>query len=257
MSEFEPKMIGFLCNWCSYAGADLAGVSRFQYPTNIRSVRVMCSTRVSSHIILEILKAGADGVLVGGCHLNDCHYINGNFYTLKRIKMTKRLMELAGIDPDRLRLEWISASEGEKFASVVRDFTEQIRQLGPTPVKTDERIRTRLQAAIDASKCFRLKALTGKEIKVTEQGNAYEELIDQGRYDDLSIKAAEEEFKRHMILELTKTAPMSVKELAQEMEEPTNTVLECVSTLRGRNLIALDSIDGFTPKYKAMIMGGA
>jgi F420-non-reducing hydrogenase iron-sulfur subunit len=257
MSEFEPRIVGFLCNWCSYAGADLAGVSRFQYPTNIRSVRVMCSTRVSPHIVLEILKEGADGVLIGGCHLNDCHYINGNFYTVKRFEMLKKLVELSGLEPGRVRLEWVSASEGEKFAFVVKDFTQQITDLGPTPVKTDESLKTRLQAAIDASRSFRLKVLNGKEIKVTEQGNVYEELYDQGKYDELEAKATEEEFKRAMIIELTKNNPKSVKELAAEIGDATDVVLEHVSTLRGMNLIELDSIDGFTPKYKALLIGGA
>ena len=257
MSDFEPRIVGFLCNWCSYAGADLAGVSRFQYPTNIRSVRVMCSTRVSPYLVLEILKAGADGVLIGGCHLNDCHYINGNFYTVKRFNLLKKLVELAGMDPGRVRLEWVSASEGEKFATVVKDFTEQVRQLGPTPVKDDEGIRLRLQAAIDAAKSFRLKVLNGKEIKVTEQGNVYEELFDMDGYDEIETRAADEEFKRSMIIELTKNKPMSVKELAVKMGEPTDVVLEHVSTLRGRNLMELDSIDGFTPKYKALLLGGA
>jgi len=256
MSDFEPKIVGFLCNWCSYAGADLAGVSRFQYPCNVRSVRVMCSTRVAPHIVLELLKEGADGVLIGGCHLNDCHYINGNFYTQKRFKMLQELVKLAGLDPGRVRLEWVSASEGEKFASVITDFTQQIRDLGPNPVKTDGSLKTNLQAAIDASNSFRLKVINGKEIKLTEQGNVYDEVQDQGRYDEIENDAIVEEYKRSMIIELTKNNPMSVKELANVMGDPASEVLEQVSTLRGRNLMELDSIDDFTPKYKALLFEG-
>lgn len=134
--EFEPKIIGFLCNWCAYAGADLAGVSRIQYPPNIRIVRVMCSGRVDPSFILEALKDGADGVLVAGCHLpSDCHYISGNFKALRRIKLLKRVLEQFGIEPERVRLEWISASEGDKFAMVVKDMVEQIKKLGPNPSK--------------------------------------------------------------------------------------------------------------------------
>ena len=134
--EFEPKIIGFLCNWCAYAGADLAGVSRIQYPPNIRIVRVMCSGRVDPSFILEALKDGADGVLVAGCHLpSDCHYISGNFKALRRIKLLKRVLEQFGIEPERVRLEWISASEGDKFAMVVKDMVEQIKKLGPNPLK--------------------------------------------------------------------------------------------------------------------------
>jgi len=134
--EFEPKIIGFLCNWCAYAGADLAGVSRIQYPPNMRIIRVMCSGRVDPSFILEALKDGADGVLVAGCHLpSDCHYISGNFKALRRIKLLKKVLDQFGIEPERVRLEWISASEGDKFAAVVKDMVEQIKKLGPNPLK--------------------------------------------------------------------------------------------------------------------------
>jgi F420-non-reducing hydrogenase iron-sulfur subunit len=139
MSEnngFEPKIIGFLCNWCSYAGADLAGVSRIQYPPNIRIIRVMCSGRIDPAFILEAFKNGADGVLVAGCHLpSDCHYISGNFKALRRITLLKKVLKEFGIEPQRLRLEWVSASEGDKFAAIVRDMVEEIKKLGPNAVK--------------------------------------------------------------------------------------------------------------------------
>ena len=140
MSEktvFEPKIVGFLCNWCSYAGADLAGVSRIQYPPNIRIIRVMCSGRVDPIFVLEAFKNGADGVLIAGCHLpSDCHYIDGNFETLRRVTLLKTVIQQFGIEPERLRLEWISASEGDKFAATVRDMVQQIKQLGPSPLRT-------------------------------------------------------------------------------------------------------------------------
>jgi len=133
---FEPKIIGFLCNWCSYAGADLAGVSRIQYPPNIRIVRVMCSGRIDPAFILEALKDGADGILVAGCHLpSDCHYLSGNFKALRRITLLKKVLQDFGIEPERVRLEWVSASEGDKFAAVVRDMVEDIKKLGPNPLK--------------------------------------------------------------------------------------------------------------------------
>jgi len=133
--QFEPRIIGFLCNWCSYAGADLAGVSRIQYPPNIRIIRVMCSGRIDPAFVLEAFKDGADGVLVAGCHLpSDCHYISGNFKAQRRINLLKNVLKEFGIEPERLRLEWISASEGDKFAAVVRDMTEQVRKLGPNRV---------------------------------------------------------------------------------------------------------------------------
>jgi F420-non-reducing hydrogenase iron-sulfur subunit len=142
MSEnngFEPRIIGFLCNWCSYAGADLAGVSRIQYPTNIRIIRVMCSGRIDPAFVLEAFKDGADGVLVAGCHLpSDCHYISGNFKALRRITLLKKVLENFGVEPERLRLEWISASEGDKFASVVKNMVDDIKKLGPSPLRNKE-----------------------------------------------------------------------------------------------------------------------
>ena len=136
---FEPKIIGFLCNWCSYAGADLAGVSRIQYPPNIRIIRVMCSGRIDPVFVFEAFKNGADGVLVAGCHLpSDCHYISGNFKALRRITLLKRALQEFGIEPERLRLEWISASEGDKFAAVVRDMVAEIKKLGPNRLKNME-----------------------------------------------------------------------------------------------------------------------
>jgi len=131
---FNPRIVGFLCNWCSYAGADLAGVSRFQYPPNLRVIRVMCSGRVHPSHILEAYKNGADGVLIAGCHPpNDCHYISGNLKAQRRVALLKKLMDQLGLERERLRLEWISAAEGEKFANVVSEFTETLRKLGPIP----------------------------------------------------------------------------------------------------------------------------
>jgi len=128
---YQPKIIGFLCNWCSYAGADLAGTSRIQYSPNIRVVRVRCSGRVSIELVLKTFHEGADGILVLGCHIGDCHYIDGNHRTSKRIPMLRQLLDYAGIEPERLRLEWVSAAEGDRFARIVNEFTEEIRRLGP------------------------------------------------------------------------------------------------------------------------------
>lgn len=135
VEKFEPKIVGFLCNWCAYAGADLAGTSRIQYPPNIKIIRVMCSGRVDPVFILKALKDGADGVLVAGCHLpSDCHYLSGNFKSQKRVILLKRLLAQLGVEPERLRLAWISASEGDKFASVVRDMVSRLKELGPNPL---------------------------------------------------------------------------------------------------------------------------
>jgi len=133
-AAWEPNIVAFCCNWCSYAGADLAGVSRYQYPPNVRVIRVMCSGRVEPQFILRALELGADGVLICGCHIGDCHYIAGNEQAEKRMKMTADLLDILGIGHERMQLEWISASEGEKFANTMTAFTERIRKLGPNPL---------------------------------------------------------------------------------------------------------------------------
>jgi F420-non-reducing hydrogenase iron-sulfur subunit len=134
LAEFVPKILTFACNWCSYAGADLAGISRKQYPSNIRIIRVMCSGRVEPIFVLSALEQGADGVLITGCHLGDCHYKSGNNNAEIMVGKTKELLSTLGIGDNRLRLEWISASEGQKFAEVVKDFTGTLQNMGPNPL---------------------------------------------------------------------------------------------------------------------------
>ncbi|RPH56275.1 MAG: hydrogenase iron-sulfur subunit [Acidobacteria bacterium] len=129
--SFEPKLVGFLCTWCSYTGADLAGTARMKYPANLRVIRVMCSGRVDPNFILDALAHGADGVLVCGCHPGDCHYVEGNYKCQRRLPITRQIVAGMGIDPRRVRLAWVSASEGTRFTQVVAEFTEQVRALGP------------------------------------------------------------------------------------------------------------------------------
>ncbi len=129
---FEPKILGFLCNWCCYAGADLAGVSRFQYPPNLRVIRVMCSGRVDPAHIFRAFANGQDAVFIGGCHLNDCHYVtHGNYDALAMVYICKKLLEHTGLNPERLRLEWVSAGEGIRFAGIMNEFIPTIEKLGP------------------------------------------------------------------------------------------------------------------------------
>lgn len=132
MSEqFEPRLIGFLCRWCSYNGADLAGTSRMKYPPNMVPIKTNCSGRVDPTHIMKAFAEGADGVLIAGCHPGDCHYINGNYRTAGRFPLMKKMLEQLGLEPGRIRLEWVSAAEGDKFARVVTEFTEEVRALGP------------------------------------------------------------------------------------------------------------------------------
>jgi len=130
-TEWQPRILAFLCTWCSYAGADLAGVGRIQYPPNIRIIRVPCSGRVNPAYILKALHQGYDGVLVSGCHPGDCHYLTGNYFARRRFTILKRLLEYIGIEEGRVHFSWVSASEGQKFAEVAREVTESVRKLVP------------------------------------------------------------------------------------------------------------------------------
>jgi F420-non-reducing hydrogenase iron-sulfur subunit len=130
-TTFEPKIVGFLCNWCSYTGADLAGISRKKFAPNVRVVRVMCSGRVEPSFVMKAFESGADGVVILGCHPGDCHYAEGNYKTLRRYPLLKKTLAQLGVEDERVRLEWVSASEGDRFAAIVNEMTEQVRRLGP------------------------------------------------------------------------------------------------------------------------------
>jgi F420-non-reducing hydrogenase iron-sulfur subunit len=131
MNNWQPKIMTFLCNWCSYGGADLAGVSRLQYPANIRVIRIPCTGRISPKFILAAFRHGSDGVWVSGCHPGDCHYISGNYYARRRFALLKNLIEYTGIEPGRLHFSWISSAEGTKFVEVAKEVTEAVTALGP------------------------------------------------------------------------------------------------------------------------------
>ena len=138
-SEWEPKLLGFLCRWCSYAGADLAGTSRKKYPANIRIIKVPCSGRIDPLFILKALHLGFDGVLVSGCHPGDCHYQTGNYRARRRMAITKKFLEYMGIDPQRIQASWVSASEGAKFTEVVTEMTKGLKKIGPNKLFANER----------------------------------------------------------------------------------------------------------------------
>lgn len=133
---FEPRIVAFLCNWCTYTGADLAGTSRLQYPPNVRIIRLMCSGAVDPAYIYRALADGADGVLVGGCHIGDCHYQEGNFKARRRIAVLQEILKCAGFDPERVWLRWISASEGKRFAETIAEMTQHIAAKGPSPMRS-------------------------------------------------------------------------------------------------------------------------
>jgi len=141
--EFQPKILAFLCNWCSYAGADLAGTSRKKYPANIRIIKIPCSGRIDPLLIVRALRVGFDGVLVSGCHPGDCHYQTGNYRARRRMSITKKFLEYMGVEPERLQASWVSASEGGKFAEVVTEITSDLKQISPNRLFSDERDGTK------------------------------------------------------------------------------------------------------------------
>jgi F420-non-reducing hydrogenase iron-sulfur subunit len=164
--EFEPKILGILCNWCTYAGADLAGTSRIQYPPNVRVIRVMCTGRIDPAFILEAFSLGADAVLVSGCHIGDCHYIAGNYKARRRIALTRKVLEQYGIDPRRLRMTFVSASEGALWAEVVKDMVNTVKKLGPSNVQKKVKMaETGHAAAEDEDLAEIAKASAGKKIE--------------------------------------------------------------------------------------------
>jgi coenzyme F420-reducing hydrogenase delta subunit len=215
----------------------------------------MCSGRIDPTIPLEVFKMGADGILVLGCHPGDCHYVEGNLYEERKINMLKRLLALTGLEPERLKLEWVSASEGQRFAQVVTEFTEQIRKLGPSPLsgqRPNRKILENLQAARDAAADFRLRVLVGRERELTEKSNVYEEKVSQEEFDSLLGDVVKAEFVRHKIYLLTKAKQQSVKALAEQVGMKPSDVLCHIVDMRRRNMIALDHVEGTTPIYKAL-----
>lgn len=253
--DFEPKIIGYLCNWCCYAGADLAGVSRIQYPPNIRIVRVMCSSRIEPSIIIEMFIQGIDGVFVGGCHPGDCHYIEGNYHTVHKIELTKMLLKKAGLNPERLRLEWVSASESMRFAKIMKEMPSQVKEMGPNPVSgetPDVKILKQLLIARDAANDFRLRLLAGKAYTITEKGNVYNKKIEEERFKDLMGEIVDEEMLRQRILRSLMKKSLSIKEIARDIKTPSEDVLEHLVVLRDRGLVGLERIEGSSPIYNYM-----
>ena len=254
---FEPRIVGFLCNWCSYAGADLAGVSRIQYPTNIRIIRVMCSGRVDPVIVLETFINGADGVLVTGCHPGDCHYIVGNLHAERKFRMLKKLIALTGFEQGRLRLEWVSASEGARFADLVKEFTGQIRKLGPSPISSENPYPNLLEnmlAAQMAAASFRLRVLVGREKSLVEEGNVYGEKMSQEEFDEVMDDAVTNEYLRSKIYLMVKKEPLSVKELSKRLDVDSQEALRHIVVMRRRGMVTASRVEGATPLYAALEM---
>jgi F420-non-reducing hydrogenase iron-sulfur subunit len=140
LKKFDPNIMAFLCNWCSYAGADLTGTSHFHYPSNLRVMRVMCTGRINPLLVVSAFRHGADGVLISGCHPGECHYVEGNYLVRRRIRLFRNLLDFVGINPDRLRMSWVSASEGKKFSQVVEEVTKKVTELGPLRTFEEQKV---------------------------------------------------------------------------------------------------------------------
>ena len=252
--SFEPKILGFLCNWCSYAGADLAGVSRVQYPTTLRIIRLMCSGRVDPMFVIEALKEGIDGVIIMGCHIGDCHYMDGNHEALRKVALVKKLLKKVNLD-NRVHLEWVSASEGTRFGEVIKQFNSRIKDLGPSPLADDEPdkgLMENMKIIEQVIQDFTIKALVARQRTVTEQGNVYGEKIPEDQYNSILDDAIEAEFQQKKILSLMEKGSMSVLDLSGKLNTDTREIFNHINTLRQNNLVELDRIDDITPIYKIM-----
>lgn len=244
--SFEPKILAFLCNWCSYAGADLAGISRIQYPPNIRVIRTMCSGRVDPLFIVNALDEGFDGVYVGGCHIGDCHYQDGNVYTLKRIDALKKLMDHTGISPDRVHVKWASAAEAQLFADNVTDVTETIRQLGPFDRESNQ---LQLQAMKRTLAGQRYRWLVGIDRKITEDTNVYHEKTPKELFGKIISGALRDEYHKALVIESTKETPLSVGEISGQTGLPYYTISCRLNELSQDGTTAIHHVDGRTPKF--------
>ncbi len=210
----------------------------------------MCSGRVDPEIILDSFLYGADGVFIGGCHLGDCHYVEGNYYAEKKIEMARRLLKEAGVEPERLRLEWVSASEGERFAATISEFTEEIKEMGQIELDKEE-----MGAVCMAAADYRLRILATKERELLEEGNKYGEVFTQHEMDRLLDDMVREEYEaKRILLKLKK--PMSVKEISSELNWKPNVVFRHILDLKRHERIELHEIRDNTPTYVAKVMEG-
>lgn len=230
----------------------MAGVSRIQYPTNVGVIRVMCSSSIDPVILLETMIRGADGVLIAGCHPGDCHYDTGNLQAERRVRVVRKLLDRCELEPQRIRLEWVSASEGMRYAEVVESFVEEIRELGPSPVAGDQPdldILERLYVARDVLGDFRVNLLVNKEHQIEDVSNVFGDTIPKERMDELLDTATSQEFSRCSLLMLAKDSPVSVQQMANRTGLPEEEVLDHVVLLVDRGLLKVDRVDDGSPLY--------
>lgn len=254
VQRFEPNILGFLCNWCCYAGADLAGVSRYQYPPNIRIIRLMCSGRVDPAFIFRAFLNGEDGVFIGGCWLGECHYLTqGNYDALSMMHLSKKLLEQIGIHPDRLRLEWVSASEGIRFAEVITDFTNQLKEMGPVGIVSGENInkpRLKLKAVI--SLVPYIKLVERERINVhfdTEE--EYRRYFNSTEFERIFKESILDKLRINQIMMLLREKSLTAGEISEALDLNLSEVLEYLSDSVGQALVDYDE----NRKYSVTVQG--
>ena len=241
-SEFKPTIVGFLCNWCCYGGADLAGVSRFQYPPYLRVIRLMCSGRVDLSFIFRTLAKKADGVFIGGCHLNDCHYNpEGNYDALGNSLVAKRILEHVGVNPERLRLEWVSAGEGTRFAEVMNELSAKIKSLGPlgsSEGKELSDLQAGLQAATDLVPYIKL--VERERFRVPERKEeSYHKLFGSAEFDRLFRELILDKLAMSRIMGYARPQPIPATEIAAGLNLPASDVVRHLNVLAQRGMVKL------------------
>jgi len=241
--EFKPRILGFLCNWCSYAGADLCGVSRYQYPPSLKVIRVMCSGRMDLEFVLRAFANGNDGVFVGGCWLGECHYITeGNYDALSMMHLGKKLLEHAGLNPDRLRLEWISASEGVRFAEVVTDFTGRLKQLGPLGAgegMDQDAVKLKLEAIRKLLPYIKL--VEREKLRVRFDNKAkYEEFFGSAELKSLFDELIVDKLAISQIMVLLQEQALSSREIAERLGMTSSAVSKHLNSSARQKLVRFD-----------------
>lgn len=255
--DFEPVIVAFLCNWCAYAGADFAGVSRYQYPASVRIIRVMCSGRIDPFMVFRAFRKGADGVLVAGCHPGDCHYISGNLHAKERMEQVSRIIEKSKIPPQRFKLAWVSAAEGKIFAELVRDFTEELRKLGPISKEVVSGVPT-LNKVAAAENLFLespVRWLTARAEILAQEENVYGERLDPELLKNIADSFFEREHLKHLILQLVTNKPASLLVLSKKVDMPSKEVFDCLVELKMEGLVEIVGFENDYPVY--LHRGGA
>ena len=242
-TEFKPVIIGFLCNWCCYGGADLAGVSRFQYPPHLRVIRLMCSGRVDLEFIFRAFAQKADGVFIGGCHLNDCHYNPaGNYDALGNSLIAKRILANVGVNPERLRLEWVSAGEGTRFAEVMHDLSAKIKSLGPfgaSEGKSIAELQAGLKAATDLVPYIKLVERERFRVQERKEEN-YHKLFNSAEFEKLFQELVLDKLALGRIMGYARSQPVAASEIAAGLDLPAPEVARHLHVLAQRGMVKLE-----------------